>query len=632
MSRLEQSVQRVSLGAAVGFFSGWALVSLSSNLLGAAGGMTSDVLVSAFGLGAWVGAVLGLFATALIFRGRYGALRAVGDVAIAVSASSLASIVRIGAGGWAGDTFGLSVQASIGTLGAAIFFLLLSLIVVAERAPLRSVARMLGGVGPRGGVRAPSFGLVVPPLARRVSGGGADGMREVDTVGEVDEVDEADEADEEDETNEMDEEAQAGCSPISQITQVAQGARGARGARVASAAPIHLPAPSLLAPASASAPIDEGDLREQASVLEGTLGSYGVEGKVESWVAGPTVVTFDAKIAAGTKMSKVVGLADDLALAFGRKVRISAGSRPGRLAFEVERSSRASVGLRELLEDSVVERKRAALPIVLGRGLRGEAVVADLAEMPHMIVAGATGSGKSVCLNSMLCSLLMSRGPDELRLVLVDPKVVELAPYGSVPHMLVPVVTDAGRAMSALGWAVAEMERRYAALAKSGCKNLAALNKKARPGERMAHIVIVVDEFADLMAQQGKAAEAAIGRLAQKARAAGIHLVLATQRPSVDVVTGTIKANFPARIALRVAQRTDSRTILDEQGAEHLAGRGDMLCKLGGSDALVRVQCPMVSDDDVEVVCGALSSQARPVFDESVFSGDASVDEAKVWS
>jgi S-DNA-T family DNA segregation ATPase FtsK/SpoIIIE len=622
---MEQRIQRMVFGITVLFFSVWALVSLSSVVLGTAGGITSDVLVSTLGLGAWAAAVLGLLAAISIFRGHHGALRIAGDAALVLSASSLASLASPGAGGWAGETFGLSAEASIGTVGAAALFLLLSTIVIAERSPLRAATRLLGRV--RSGqaslaslarIAAPTVG--VAPAAVVTSSAQSAEVEEKDDEGVV--------------------EAEFEQPEHSQTISALSPAEEQSPLKASVLGHFRLPQPSLLAACPATSVMADSDLREQAAVLEETLASYDVQCKVESAIAGPTVVTLDAKIAAGTKMSKVVGLADDLALAFGRKVRVAAGSRPGRLAFEIERQKRAPVGLRELLEDSTRERAQAALPVVLGRGLRGEAVIADLAEMPHAIVAGATGSGKSVCLNAMLCSLLMSRGPDELRLVLVDPKVVELAPYGAVPHMLVPVVTDAGRAMAALGWAVAEMERRYAALAKAGCKNLAALNKKARSGERMAHIVIVVDEFADLMAQEGKAAEAAIGRLAQKARAAGIHLVLATQRPSVDVVTGTIKANFPARIALRVAQRTDSRTILDEQGAEHLAGRGDMLCKLGGSDALVRVQCPMVSDADVEAVCSALSSQAAPVFDESVFADAAEVEgarkpargEAKVWS
>ena len=615
MSRAERRFQRVAFGVTVLFFSVWALVSLSTGLLGAAGGITSDILVSTLGLGAWAAAVLGLLAGVSVLRGRHSFLWIAGDAALVLSVASIASLVQSGAGGWAGDTFGLSAAVSLGAFGAAALFFLLSAIIVAERSPLRNGARLLGFGKKLSGLRVSP---VTVTLAR-------------ETRQEESELESASESSEPE--SEPEHSQTIPSSPPVRVEAVAVPSKPSVLGR------FRLPPLSLLAAVLASDPLSEEDLREQAAVLEETLASYDVQCKVESAVAGPTVVTLDAKIAAGTKMSKVVGLADNLALAFGRKVRVAAGSRPGRLAFEIERQKRAPVGLRELLEDSTKERAQAALPVVLGRGLRGEAVIANLAEMPHAIVAGATGSGKSVCLNAMLCSLLMSRGPDELRLVLVDPKVVELAPYGTVPHMLVPVVTDAGRAMSALGWAVAEMERRYTVLAKAGCKNLGALNKKAHPSERMAHIVIVVDEFADLMAQQGKAAEVAIGRLAQKARAAGIHLVLATQRPSVDVVTGTIKANFPARIALRVAQRTDSRTILDEQGAEHLAGRGDMLCKLGGFDALVRVQCPMVSDVDVEAVCSALSSQATPIFDESVLAGSdeetarkPSRVEAKLWS
>jgi S-DNA-T family DNA segregation ATPase FtsK/SpoIIIE len=276
----------------------------------------------------------------------------------------------------------------------------------------------------------------------------------------------------------------------------------------------------------------------------------------------------------------------------------------------------------------------APLPIVLGRDIQGHPVYADLAAMPHMIVAGATGAGKSVGLNVMLASLLYRRGPDELRLLMIDPKVVELAPYDRIPHMLLPVVTDMKQASNALKWAVDEMERRYQLFADAGTKNIGTYNnwvERVRRGdvkrppeseeplpERLPFIMIVVDEFADLMMQQGKDVEAAVARLAQKARAAGMHVILATQRPSVDVITGMIKANFPTRVAFRVAQKVDSRTILDEQGAEHLLGRGDMLIKLNGTNETKRVQCPMITEEEVSAITDFLRTQGEPVYDENI--------------
>jgi S-DNA-T family DNA segregation ATPase FtsK/SpoIIIE len=265
-------------------------------------------------------------------------------------------------------------------------------------------------------------------------------------------------------------------------------------------------------------------------------------------------------------------------------------------------------------------------------------VYADLASMPHVIVAGATGAGKSVGLNVMLTSLLYRRSPDELRLLMIDPKVVELAPFDRIPHMLLPVVTDMKQAATALKWAVDEMERRYQLFADAGTKNIATYNAWVQrklqtgqppkppadgvattpPPERLPWVVIVVDEFADLMMQQGKEVEAAVARLAQKARAAGMHVILATQRPSTDVITGTIKANFPTRIAYRVAQKVDSRTILDEQGAEHLLGMGDMLIKLNGTGETKRVQCPWVSEEEVQLVTDFLRTQGEPVYDDNI--------------
>jgi S-DNA-T family DNA segregation ATPase FtsK/SpoIIIE len=350
-------------------------------------------------------------------------------------------------------------------------------------------------------------------------------------------------------------------------------------------------------------------------------------------------------------------LADDLALALARKVRIVAPI-PGknRIGFELPNDRRVPVNLRDLVEDRRFQTLDAPLPVVLGRDILGNPVYADLASMPHVIVAGATGAGKSVGLNVMLTSLLYRRNPSELRLLMIDPKVVELAPFDGIPHMLLPVVTDMKQAATALKWAVDEMERRYQLFADAGTKNIGTYNAWARRVERgeaknpaakvvigkdangfadavrpaegeegeaplpetLPQIVIVVDEFADLMMQQGKEVEASVARLAQKSRAAGMHVILATQRPSVDVITGMIKANFPTRIAYRVAQKVDSRTILDEQGAEHLLGRGDMLIKLNGTNETKRVQCPMVSEEEVQAVTDFLRRQGKPVYDENI--------------
>jgi DNA segregation ATPase FtsK/SpoIIIE, S-DNA-T family len=418
--------------------------------------------------------------------------------------------------------------------------------------------------------------------------------------------------------------------------------------------------------------VDRDKLLANAQTLVETLAHYGVQGKVEDILPGPTVTTYEVSPAVGTKVSKVAGLADDLALALARKVRIVAPI-PGknRIGFELPNDKRVRVVLRDLIEDRRFQALHVPLPIVLGRDILGNPMYADLASMPHVIVAGATGAGKSVGLNVMLLSLLYRRSPDELRLLMIDPKVVELAPFDRIPHMLLPVVTDMKQAANALKWAVDEMERRYQLFADAGTKNIAtyngwaervargeAVNPNARtviardhngfpeeipaqsgqPGEgearlpeKLPWVVIVVDEFADLMMQQGKEVESAIARLAQKARAAGMHVILATQRPSTDVITGTIKANFPTRIAYRVAQKVDSRTILDEQGAEHLLGMGDMLIKLNGTGETRRVQCPWVSEEEVQRVTDFLRTQGEPVYDDNILKPrddeDAPADE-----
>lgn len=422
--------------------------------------------------------------------------------------------------------------------------------------------------------------------------------------------------------------------------------------------PFALPSLDMLAPADVGEiMVDKETLLRNADLLVKTLSDFKVTGKVEDILPGPTVTTYEFSPDAGTKVSKVASLVDDLALALARKVRIVAPI-PGknRIGFELPNDRRVPVSLRELVEDRRFQSMDVPLPVVLGRDIVGAPLYADLASMPHVIVAGATGAGKSVGLNVMLTSLLYRRTPQELRLLMIDPKVVELAPFDRIPHMLLPVVTDMKQASLALKWAVDEMERRYQAFADAGTKNISTFNnwcdrvargdapnpnKKivvavdhngfkenvlapddpsavAPLPEKMPHIVVVVDEFADLMMQQGKEVETCIARLAQKARAAGMHVILATQRPSVDVITGMIKANFPTRIAFRVSQKVDSRTILDEQGAEHLLGKGDMLVKLNGTNDTRRVQCPWVSEEEVQAITDHLRAQGEPVYDENI--------------
>ncbi len=419
------------------------------------------------------------------------------------------------------------------------------------------------------------------------------------------------------------------------------------------------------APPAQSIQIDATALRANAAQLTEKLEAYRVKGRVDEIHPGPVVTMYEFEPESGTKISKIAGLADDLAMALAaHKVRIVAPI-PGkaRVGFELPNEVRQTVFLREVIEDDRWTNLKASLPLAFGKDIAGQPVYGDLAKMPHLLVAGATGAGKSVGLNVMLCSLLMRRSPEEVRLLMIDPKVVELAVFDGIPHMLLPVVTDMKKASLALRWAVDEMERRYQLFADAGARNITTYNKRiekietgelsvdkvfaSRKGkvraqgadgqevlldpadgeaadanekipEKLPYVVVVVDEFADLMMVAAKDVEAAIARLAQKARAAGIHVILATQRPSVDVITGMIKANFPARIAFKVSQREDSKTILGRQGAEHLLGMGDMLMIPPGSSDLHRVHSAYVSEDEVKALCDHLREQGKPVYDEKI--------------
>ncbi len=427
-----------------------------------------------------------------------------------------------------------------------------------------------------------------------------------------------------------------------------------------------LPPTSLLdEPDAAVIHVDADALRENAELLTEKLAAYGVRGRVDEIHPGPVVTMYEFEPQSGTKVSKIAGLADDLAMALAaQKVRIVAPiAGKARVGFELPNDTRQTVPLREILEDRRWEKHTGALPVALGKDIGGQPVYADLARMPHLLVAGATGSGKSVGLNVMLTSILSKKTPDEVRMLMVDPKVVELQVFDGIPHMLLPVVTDMKKAALALRWAVDEMERRYQIFADAGTRNIDTYNRRVervlkgdlsidkfmpkRKGkvsaqdangqevlldptdgesadaevfqpEKLPSIVVVVDEFADLMMVAAKDVESCIARLAQKARAAGIHVILATQRPSVDVITGMIKANFPARVAFKVSQRQDSMTILGRSGAEHLLGMGDMLMIPPGASDLQRVHAAYVSEDEVRTVCDFLREQGEPTYQQEI--------------
>jgi S-DNA-T family DNA segregation ATPase FtsK/SpoIIIE len=366
--------------------------------------------------------------------------------------------------------------------------------------------------------------------------------------------------------------------------------------------------------------ITAADLTAEASLLVAKLSDFGIEGRVTEIHPGPVVTTFEFEPAAGVKVSQIVSREDDLALALrAQRIRILAPiPGKGAVGVEIPNRRRRTVYLREVLSSAACETSDAALKVPLGVDVVGQPFVADLARMPHVLVAGATGSGKSVCLNAVITGLLFQHDPKTLQMVMVDPKMLELSVYNGIPHLVMPVVTDAKRASRALRWAVSEMEKRYKLMATCGARHIAGYNEKvaagevpsspaspdgiSAPPESLSYVVVVIDELADLMLTAPAEIEEPIARLAQMARAVGIHLVLATQRPSVDVITGVIKANFPSRIAFQVASKTDSRTVLDMNGAENLLGHGDMLFMPSGKPEPYRIHGAYVSEEETAKV------------------------------
>ncbi len=373
------------------------------------------------------------------------------------------------------------------------------------------------------------------------------------------------------------------------------------------------------------------DITENVRILEDTLDSFGVKARVTQVSRGPAITRYELQPFPGVKVSRIVSLADDIALSLAASgVRIEAPI-PGKAAvgIEVPNKEISVVTMRELLENEEFAKSPAKLTFALGKDIAGTTIIADLAQMPHLLIAGATGSGKSVCMNTLIAGLLFRAKPDEVKFLMIDPKMVELTTYNGIPHLISPVVTDAKKAASALRWAVREMEKRYELFARAGVKDIIRFNRAVESGavEReaglMPYIIVVIDELADLMMVAPAEVEDAICRLAQMARAAGMHLVVATQRPSVDVITGLIKANIPSRIAFAVSSQTDSRTILDMAGAEKLLGRGDMLFFPVGAPKPIRVQGAFMSDKEVEALVAYLRAQGQPEFVEGIIQADA---------
>ena len=363
---------------------------------------------------------------------------------------------------------------------------------------------------------------------------------------------------------------------------------------------------------------DKQDLFDNANKLEDTLMSFGVEAKVLQVTKGPSVTRFEIQPSPGVKVSKIVNLQDDIALGLAASAVRMEAPIPGKSAIgiEVPNKKQTPVFLREVLDSKEFQESTKKISFALGKDITGACIVGDLSEMPHMLIAGATGSGKSVCINSLIVSLLYKYSPDEIKLLMIDPKVVELSIYNGIPHLLIPVVTEPKKAAGALNWAVNEMDKRYELFTKYKVKNIKSYNQQVDKGfisEKLPYIVLIVDELADLMMTCPNDVEDYICRLAQKARAAGIHLIIATQRPSVDVITGVIKANIPSRISFAVSSGVDSRTILDQTGAEKLLGRGDMLYSPMGANKPLRIQGAFISEEEVENVVDFIKSSEDEV-------------------
>jgi S-DNA-T family DNA segregation ATPase FtsK/SpoIIIE len=414
----------------------------------------------------------------------------------------------------------------------------------------------------------------------------------------------------------------------------------------------------LTKPAKRVASVDEEALKQNAKMLEGVLQEFGVRGVIDQIRPGPVVTLYELVPAPGVKHGRVVALSDDIARSMSaRACRISVVPGRNAIGIELPYARRETVYLRDLLASTEYDKPAHLLPLALGETIGGEPYVADLARMPHLLIAGTTGSGKSVGVNAMILSILYRHSPAECRFIMIDPKMLELSVYDGIPHLLAPVVTDPKKAVVALKWTVREMEDRYRRMSKLGVRNIASYNERAREAvakgehfertvqtgfdeqgrpvyesekirpEPLPFLVVVMDEMADLMLVAGKDVEGAVQRLAQMARAAGIHLIMATQRPSVDVITGTIKANFPTRISFQVTSKIDSRTILGEQGGEQLLGQGDMLYMAGGG-RITRLHGPFVTDHEVDEVCKHLRSQGEPdyldlITDDPDGDGDA---------
>ena len=358
--------------------------------------------------------------------------------------------------------------------------------------------------------------------------------------------------------------------------------------------------------------------RPNSEFMEKILLDFGIDGKIKTINNGPVVSLYEFEPAPGVKVSKIINLSEDLARnTSSTSARVSVIPGKNTVGIEIPNESREDVYLREIISNDKFKDKEIKLPIALGKSISGAPIIGDLTSMPHLLIAGTTGSGKSVCINTIIVSILYKLNPDLCKFILIDPKMLELSTYEGIPHLLCPVITEAKKAASVLGWVVKEMESRYKLMTREGVKNIDGYNTKH--SHSMPYIIVIVDEMSDLMLVAGKEIENYIQKLSQMARAAGIHIIMATQRPSVDVITGTIKANFPTRISFQVTSKIDSRTILGEQGAEQLLGKGDMLY-MSSANRIIRIHAPYVSESEIDKINNFIRSQAEPDYVDEILN------------
>jgi S-DNA-T family DNA segregation ATPase FtsK/SpoIIIE len=605
------------------------------NFFGPAGAQVAGILVAAFGLGAfWLPVVL-LIATVHVFKASTkGTLLValVGGLMLMVTTGGLLSIhqsyfvifgKRFSSGGITGIPLARLVVESISTTGAFVFLFALWVIafIMTTRVSLVVIMGWLGGSSKRALGRAGAAWVIWKERRQKAK-------RRIETSKKL--------------TRKKDRPVKIVERPRNKVKKVPV-QRQETFEFMTDDRGFKIPSLNLLEGSGNDVrAMDHESLQMQSRLLEKKLSDFDVSGKVVAVSPGPVVTMYEYEPAPGIKINKIVNLSDDLALALrAASVRIVAPI-PGKAAvgIEVPNDERETVRLKDIIASEAFQRAKPKLSLALGKDIMGDPFVTDLAKMPHLLIAGATGSGKSVGLNTMICSVLYKATPDEVKLLLVDPKRIELSAYDGIPHLIVPVVTEAKKATRGLLWAVQEMERRYVLMAEKGVRNVYQFNKKVDefrrkgrstavpkkteepdkqiPEEKLPLVLIVIDELADLMLVASRDVELALTRLAQMARAAGIHLLIATQRPSVDVLTGIIKANFPTRISFQVSSRTDSRTILDSNGAENLLGNGDMLLLPPGTSKLQRIHGAYVSEPEIQRVIDFLKKQRNPVYQEEI--------------